>query len=273
MHEERQAITLVSHGLKLFCCLHLPLRALKRVSDTVLDQVPGVLFCHGFGGNKSGRYRLSVRLAEQLAASGIAALRVDFRGSGDSEGNFEDTTITSQLEDARIAANFLLSHNAVDPNRFGVLGKSFGGGIATLLAADIPQTKAVALIAPFFDAAPWNPLIQGKVHKKGELAFDEESHNISFAGHLLNKQCLAEILSLNLRDPLAKLAHVPFLLVQGEQDKILDMYHYEQYLSCRNESMAKTDILTLPASDHEFSHFQERELLISTTVNWFLSQL
>src|SRR5262245_53155 len=115
-HEDRQPITLFSGNQKLFGILHLPLTETK---------VPAVLFCHGRGGNKSGKFRFYVELAELLTKAGIAALRVDFRGSGDSEGNFSDTTCTSQLDDARLAANFLCVHPAIDSSRFGLLGRSF----------------------------------------------------------------------------------------------------------------------------------------------------
>src|SRR5689334_8479689 len=120
--EERKTVTLLSQDLKLFGILHLPL--LKNS-----EKAPAVLFCHGFGGNKSGRYRLYVRLAEKLSQAGIAVLRFDFRGCGDSEGAFGDITIETQVQDALAAAEFLLTHPSVDPNRFGIFGSSLGGAI------------------------------------------------------------------------------------------------------------------------------------------------
>src|SRR5260221_3407228 len=97
--EERQAVTLLSGNQKIFCMLHLPQR-------TDQEKFPALLFCSGFGGNKSGKYRLFVRMAEQLAKAGVAVLRFDYRGSGDSEGAFEATTVGRLLAERLTTAAF-----------------------------------------------------------------------------------------------------------------------------------------------------------------------
>ena len=49
-------------------------------------------------------------LQKRLAQSGIASLRLDFRGCGDSEGSFEETDLESQISDALLGLNYLATH-------------------------------------------------------------------------------------------------------------------------------------------------------------------
>lgn len=108
---------------------------------------PAVLLCHGFTGHKAEDGRLFVRLARALAADGIASLRFDFRGSGDSDGDFADVTIERELEDARAALARLAAEPGVDPRRLAVLGLSLGSTVAALLAGERTDLAALVLWA------------------------------------------------------------------------------------------------------------------------------
>jgi pimeloyl-ACP methyl ester carboxylesterase len=111
------------------------------------DAAPAVLLCHGLSGHKVEDGRLFVRLARALAADGVVSLRFDFRGSGDSDGDFADTTIERQLDDARAALHRLVGAPGVDTVRIAVLGLSMGSIVASLLAGDRPDLAALVLWA------------------------------------------------------------------------------------------------------------------------------
>ena len=61
------------------------------------EPAPVVLLLHGFTGQHIEQDRLFVQAARALAAAGFAALRFDFYGSGDSDGDFEEFTVESEL--------------------------------------------------------------------------------------------------------------------------------------------------------------------------------
>lgn len=265
VHEERTAVTLLSGGRKIFGILHLPLAKDNR-------PFPAVLFCHGFGGNKSGRHRLYVRLAERLTSAGIAAFRFDFRGCGDSEGSFNDITIESQLQDAAECVTFLSKQSSIDISRFGICGSSLGGAIACLLAGQTPQTRAITLLAPFFDAKPWMD-IQTSEQKKGNLEFDTKSGDVRFSGQLLSKECLKQFTAFSLKRPLAQIADRPLLLIQGCCDTTMGQYHIEQYKKERLSSLAPTEMVELPLSGHDFGDPAEQELLFDEATDWFKTYL
>ena len=126
-HEERHSVTLHNQGEKLFGIFHRPLTG---------SPFPAVLICHGLAGHKTGRYRVYVELAEQLTAHGIGALRIDFRGSGDSEGAFADMTLSGEVSDAILAMKWVQTQAEVDSGRVGIFGRSLGGTVAVITAAE-----------------------------------------------------------------------------------------------------------------------------------------
>ena len=107
--------------------------------------------CHGFTGQKVEAHRIFVKTAEALAAQGYLALRFDFRGSGDSEGAFEEMTFEGEVSDAVRAVDYLLAEEPVDPERIGVVGLSMGGAVAACLSGRDERIKATVLWAAVAD--------------------------------------------------------------------------------------------------------------------------
>jgi len=117
------------------------------------DPAPVVLLFHGFTGSRDelpvantdeGVFSRTARL---LAEQGIASLRVDFRGSGESPGAFADTTFEGQVADGLAALSWLEANPAVDGQRLAVLGWSQGGLVATAVAGRSDKPDALVLWA------------------------------------------------------------------------------------------------------------------------------
>ena len=104
--------------------------------------VPGVILLHGSASHKNEVGDLYLRLAEQLANNGIASIRIDFAGTGDSPVDYTHYTLKTAVRDAEVALAFLRSQPQVDANRIGVVGFSQGGLIAQLLLAQQPDIKS-----------------------------------------------------------------------------------------------------------------------------------
>ena len=130
--EERVAF--VSDGLKLAGVLHTPDGRAGR------ERRPGFVVLHGFGSNKNSG--VSVAMAKLFAAFGYAALRIDFRGCGESEGSPGRVICLEQVEDTKNALSFLATRPAVDPERIGLIGNSFGAAVAVYTAGVDPRVAA-----------------------------------------------------------------------------------------------------------------------------------
>lgn len=114
------------------------------VQSQVASSWPAVLMLHGTGSNKDEVGGVYQRLATELARAGIASLRIDFAGTGDSPVDYRQYTLSSAKRDAGVALKALGEHVGVDPQRLGVLGFSQGGLIAQGLVVKQPGIRALA---------------------------------------------------------------------------------------------------------------------------------
>jgi hypothetical protein len=86
------------------------------------------------------------RLADALAARGVASLRYDKRGCGRSDGEWETAGAFTLVDDARDAIAALRGHDAVDAVRIGIVGHGEGGWLALSVAAADPGIGPLTLI-------------------------------------------------------------------------------------------------------------------------------
>lgn len=86
-------------------------------------------------------------IADHLTRNGIAVLRFDDRGTGESEGNFTTATGADFATDAEAALKYLQSRKEIDPQKTGLLGHSEGGTIAFAVAAKKKEAAFVVSLA------------------------------------------------------------------------------------------------------------------------------
>ncbi len=162
MESNQRPITIDSGGLSIEGLLSLPAGATGKV--------PGVVICHPhprYGGDM--RNNVVRGLAERLVGDGFAALRFNFRGVGNSEGEFNWGS--GETDDADAALDVLSLREEVDASRIGIAGYSFGAAVAIQSAADSTLVQAVAAIAcpaPQFRAFSGMELLQPKLFVLGD---------------------------------------------------------------------------------------------------------
>ncbi|MFC1673607.1 alpha/beta hydrolase family protein [Pseudomonadota bacterium] len=106
------------------------------------------LFAHCFTCTKD--IKGASRLAKSLNDLGIAVLRFDFTGLGSSEGEFANTTFTSNIQDLVAAAGWLREHHQAPQI---LIGHSLGGAAVLAAASQVPECVGVATIAAPADPA------------------------------------------------------------------------------------------------------------------------
>jgi uncharacterized protein len=117
-----EVVSIPSAGLRLHGVVSVP----ESVKDG--ERRAAFLVLHGFGGNCQSQNVLQP--TRVLGEFGYVTLRFDMRGCGQSEGEFGRVICLEQVEDLQNAVTFLSRHPAIDPERIGVIGSSFGGAIA-----------------------------------------------------------------------------------------------------------------------------------------------
>lgn len=104
-----------------------------------------VVMFHGFTGNKTehnGHFR---HLARKLAQEGVASLRMDYHGNGESDGEFYDFSFNDTLDDAQRMIKFAKEVPGI--KEVYILGFSLGGAVASLVANDNNCDKLVLVSA------------------------------------------------------------------------------------------------------------------------------
>ncbi len=256
--EIREAITLENHGEKIFAVLHRPLHS---------QHVPAIVICPGFAGNKCGKFRMFVTLGKELAKLGVAVLRFDYRGAGDSEGEFQEITLEGKVSDTLKCLDFLANDPQIDSTRLGLLGRSLGGAIAVLAARRFQAIKSIALWAPVFRSDPWRELWESF---KSNQILDQTKQEIlrNLPANIPNLEFLSQFFKLDLQYELEGLRQIPLLHIHGEQDHVVKIEQAKDFEKARI-GLSNTRFLQLPKSDHDFSDFCEQAIAIRETCQWY----
>ena len=108
---------------------------------------PLVVMAHGHGGSRQegGGYQ---RVAEAFAERGIASIRMDFPGCGDSVESFAENNLTNMLLDLQAARDYAEAQGGIDKSRVGLLGFSMGGRLVALLSEIDPSYTVMVTWAP-----------------------------------------------------------------------------------------------------------------------------
>ena len=241
-------------GQKLYGMLHLP---------EGKGPFPALSFFHGFTGQRFEPHQLFVKTARALAKKGIAALRFDFRGSGESEGDFLDMTMSGEVADALESLKFLRNQAEVDSNRLGVLGLSMGGFAASCVAAQDPGVKALILWAAGAQAAKMFPRYVHLTDQNKKKWMEAGSWD--FGGNLLGKDFLEDLSAME--EPLEKLDSFngKALVIHGDGDAAVPVSEAEVY---RKKLGTKAEVHILPGADHTFNRRDWEEKVIQLTVDW-----
>lgn len=118
-----------NEGCRLLGVLHTP--------DGGTARPVGLVLLHGWAGYRIGAHQMFVKLAREASRRGLACLRFDFRGRGDSEGDAASASLTTMISDAVAAARWLVERGGVERVAFvgDCSGSEVGIGAGPLVDA------------------------------------------------------------------------------------------------------------------------------------------
>ena len=222
-----------SNGYELSARLELP-----------VNQHPHTyaIFAHCFTCNKN---LTAVRnISRALNMAGIAVLRFDFTGLGDSEGDFADTNFTSNVEDLVAAADYL-TENHQTPRI--LIGHSLGGAAVLCAAGKLPDVKAVATIGAPFDPKHVSHLFDANID---EINTEGEANvNIGGRSFKVKKQFLEDLKAQLVEDKLKNLRKA-ILVMHSPQDRTVEVENARRIYSTAHHPKS---FISLDGADHLLS--------------------
>jgi dipeptidyl aminopeptidase/acylaminoacyl peptidase len=250
-----ELINFISDGIKLYGMLHHPLAQGPH---------PAVMLLHGFTGQRVESHRIFVKLARRLASNGLAALRFDFRGSGESEGEFADITIARWVRDALAGLDWLAERQGIDPDQLGVLGLSIGGCTAAIVAGRRPeQVKALALWSAAADVARVIPeWLRGANPIPLENGYD-------VGGNILGQDFLTELPDVHPAEEVARFPG-PALIVHGTMDEIVPFTNADAFAAAL-AGRARKHLVS--GANHTFTRVSWETEVLGVTADFFLAKL
>lgn len=215
---------------------------------------PCIIALHGLEGDKdSGKWPI---IASRLLEGGYACLRFNFRGCGEgaerSDGLFEDTTLTSRIEDYRAALRFLRESGRVDPNRIGVIGSSFGGMVA--IAAQ-ERVKAIVTISTPYTIPN---LGEARVECEGKVYY------LLPSGRRLKAGFYEDLERYDLLG--AVMGAPPILIIHGSADELVPVEHA---LKLYEAASGPKRIEIIEGADHSFRCPEHLNKAIDLAIEWF----
>lgn len=194
------------------------------------DKCPVVIIYHGLTGNRSENHILAV--ADSLLSHGVAVVRFDFNGHGESEGEFVDMTLDNEVEDAEKVFEYVESLEWVDKSRIAISGHSQGGLVTGVLAGKLGSGKArcAVLMAPA--ACIHTMALSGNMFGY-DVGSDDLPEYIEFwGGSHLGRQYLISAYNMDVFGRTSAYKG-PTLVIQGTEDSaelMADAARYPDYL-------------------------------------------
>jgi len=215
------------------------------------------LFAHCFTCSKD--VAASARISRELAAHGWGVLRFDFTGLGNSEGDFENTNYSSNVEDLISAASFLRREYGAPVL---LIGHSLGGAAVLAAAAHIPEVLCVVTIG-----APGTPRhvrhlfsdSVGEIQKSGHAAVSIAGRTFRIKRHFLE--------DLDLHDAAERIRNLgkALLVLHSPSDEIVEIENARKIYDAAKHPKS---FIALPDSDHLLSRRQDAAYVAGVIVAW-----
>ncbi|HHV98270.1 MAG TPA: alpha/beta hydrolase [Clostridiaceae bacterium] len=254
----QKAVEIQSRGLTLRGMLHVP--------ECCGTKVPIVLIFHGFTGNKMEQHFIFVKLSRLLEKNGIASLRFDFGGSGESDGDFIDMTLSGELQDAKNILDYAKTLDFVDVSRIGIVGLSMGGAVGGMLAGERKEDiRTVCLWAP---AGNMREKVLSQ-YCEPNISMLEKYGYVDLGGLLLGKNFVEDIKTIDIVGKSAAYDK-NVLILHGDKDASVPVETSDRYLEVFGERCL---LHIVKDADHTFNNRHWEEEVLEHTVAYLKDEL
>lgn len=259
--QKARKISYENKGEKIAAALHVPSKKSRSSCAIIL--------AHGFTGDKDteGDSDMFPLLAENLCKRGFHVLRIDFRGSGESDGKFEDMTISGEVSDLQRSIEFLKEKGF---EKIGVVGGSLGGCVTLLAYAGNMDCMVLWYPAIFPQETKSFQFMESnekELLKRGKILYKERYGRKYYVGKNYYEE-------RKVAKPFSRIKDItcPFLIVAGDKDASVP---FSQQLRAIRAAREPKKLEVVRGADHCFKdktgkvRKEWKERAISVTVDWF----
>lgn len=230
---------------------------------------PTVIIFHGFGGDRNGTVNFRLNHAKYLTERGFVVFRFDFSGSGESDGEFYDMTVSREEKELEIIHDFAKMKYFVDKDRLYWIGHSLGGVLSSLMAYKL-KPKAMVLLAPASDMNNKDYLkVMAKTVFEGEIKNAKKLENNKTYEEMISKFEDADIggvkihknflIDFIIKDIYGSAAKYPgkVLIIRGTEDTLVFKDSNEKL----EKSFQNAKYEEIEGADHSFTNEDHRNFL------------
>lgn len=212
------------------------------------DSDKWIFFCHGFGSNKEGSYE---KRAEKMVKDGWNAVRFDFRGNGESDGEFIEQGLSSKINDLKAVVEHF------DPENYVLFGSSFGGKVVFHSSMELKPEAVVGRA----------PVTYNQIMDKYKAIIEKKGKFTHHPGATIDKRFYEDLEKHEFEEVVNSLDK-PVAIFHGADDTTVHPEH-----SFKAAESLETEVLLhkLKGENHSFSEDAENRFM-DLLSNW-LEQL
>ncbi len=292
---ERRSITIWSDGTKMAGDLYLPK---ERNAD---DKLPAIVFVAGTGGTKKGS---AARIAPLFVNNGYVFLAFDYRGWGESESKLlmleampepndvGEVTVKArairwqmdfadQCADIRAAIAFVSGEPNVDSTRIGIIGTSYGGGLATWIAANDSRVKCAAVQVPGMgggktpaaDRRAFGMLTQQARGETEPVPFEQGAPGGKMASYAHMRYNTAKGIGFDAIQAAEKIT-VPMLIIDAEKEELMNIAQNGQRVAdILKANKIDVEYHVIPGIGHYGVYAEKFKEVTELEIAWFHNHL
>ncbi len=207
---------------------------------------PAVLFLHGSTSSEKNY----IPIAEKLADLGIAAMTINLRGHGTSEGNFDSLTVEDSVKDGLAALETLVRNPIIDKNRLGICGASLGAAIAALMVEENNNIKSLVLRVP--------------------ATYTTEMLKMKYPDIMSDEERIFKEMAVHDTPPIKAMRNFrgSLLVITSQNDDIIPPKVSLAFLSAAAHANKK-ELKEIPEATHQLTNDKWRAQFREWTLDWF----
>lgn len=224
---------------------------------------PVAMLVHGFTGNRIGRSYHFVDIGRALAQRGIACVRFDQAGCGESTGDHTAVSLLSIERDCTSVHEWLASDGRFDLDRLGIIGASMGsfGGVAVDARFG---SRCIALLAPVFDLGE---LVEGKTAGHDVAGALATIGFVPFRGLRLGQKYFEHLRFLDMREMMTS-GRSPVLILHTDEDETVEVSHGRRIADVCKDAGRLCEMPAMKGFTHDFHEEPWRGQSIRAMTGW-----